>query len=61
MLRLPYDTAPPIAGDDTIGNLAADAALPALVLERNLDGKPDCPAGTGLRDSRARRPLPAVL
>jgi hypothetical protein len=42
-----------IAGDFTIGNLAADAGLPALVLERRLDGKPDCPADTALRDSRA--------
>ena len=39
--------------DRTIGNLVADAGLAALVLERHLDGKPDCPAGTGLRDSRA--------
>ena len=50
-----------IAEDHTIGNLVADAGLPALVLERHLDGKPDCPAGTGLRDSRADGPLPAVL
>jgi hypothetical protein len=42
-----------IAEDHAIGNLAADAGLPALVLERHLDGKPGCPAGTGLRDSRA--------
>jgi hypothetical protein len=42
-----------IAGDHTIGNLAADAGLPALVLERRLDGKPGRPAGTALRDSRA--------
>ena len=42
-----------IAEDHTIGNLVADAGLLALVLERHLDGKPDCPADTGLRDSRA--------
>jgi hypothetical protein len=42
-----------IAENHTIGNLAADAGLLALVLERHLDGKPDCSAGTGLRDSRA--------
>ena len=44
-----------IAENHTIGNLAADAGLLALVLERHLDGKPDCSAGTGLRDSRAWR------
>jgi hypothetical protein len=42
-----------IADDHTIGNLFADIGLPALVLERHLDGKPDCPADTSLRDSRA--------
>ena len=42
-----------IAENHTIGNLVADAGLLALVLERHLDGKPDCSAGTGLRDSRA--------
>jgi hypothetical protein len=42
-----------IAENHTIGNLAADTALPALVLGRHLDGKPDCPVDTGLRDSRA--------
>jgi hypothetical protein len=53
MLRFPYDPAPrQVAEDHTIGNLVADAGLLALVLERHLDGKPDCPAGTGLRDSR---------
>jgi hypothetical protein len=41
-----------IAEDQTIGSLVADAGLLALVLERHLDGKPDCPADTGLRDSR---------
>jgi hypothetical protein len=41
-----------IAEDHTIGNLVADAGLLALVLERHLDGKPDCPADTRLRDSR---------
>ena len=33
-----------------VGNLAA---LFALVFGRHLDGNPDCPAGAGLRDSRA--------
>ena len=42
-----------IAEDHAIGNVVADAGLLALVFERHLDGKPDCPAGTGLRDSRA--------
>ena len=50
-----------IAQDHAIGNLVADAGLPTLVLERHLDGKPDCPAGPGLRDSQDWRPLPAVL
>jgi hypothetical protein len=49
-----------IAEDHAIGTVVADASLPALVLERHLDGKPDCPAGTGLRDPQAWRPLPAV-
>jgi hypothetical protein len=53
MSRHPYDPAPPDAEDHTIGNLAVDADLLALVLERHLDGEPDCSAGTGLRDSRA--------
>jgi len=42
-----------IAEDPAIGNVVAGAGLPALVLERRLDGKPNCPADTGLRDSRA--------
>ena len=42
-----------IAEDHAIGNVVAGAGLPALVLERRLDGKPNCPADTGLRDSRA--------
>jgi len=42
-----------IAEDPAIGNVVAGAGLPALVLERHLDGKPNCPADTGLRDSRA--------
>jgi hypothetical protein len=42
-----------IAEDYTIGNFVADVDLPALVLERHLDGKPDWPAGTGPRDSQA--------
>ena len=50
-----------IAEDHTIGNLIVDAGLPALVLARHLDGKPDAPADTGLRDPQACRPLPAVL
>jgi hypothetical protein len=37
------------------------SACPALVLERHLDGKPDCPAGTGLRDPQAWRPIAAAL
>ena len=41
------------AEDHAIGNVVAGAGLPALVLERHLDGKPNCPADTGLRDSRA--------
>jgi hypothetical protein len=41
-----------IAGDHAIGN-AAGAGLPALILERHLDGEPDCPADTALRNSRA--------
>jgi hypothetical protein len=53
MVRLPCDPVRQIAEDHTIGNLVAGAGLPALVLERHLDGKPGCPAGTGLRDSRA--------
>ena len=52
MLRLPYDPVRQIAEDHTIGNLA-DAGLPALVPGRHLDGKLGCPAGAGLRDSRA--------
>jgi hypothetical protein len=50
-----------IAEDHAIDNVVADAGLPALVLERHLDGKPDCPADTGLRDPQAWPPLPAVL
>jgi len=42
-----------IAEDHTISNLVADDGLPALVLERHLDGRPECPADPGLRDSRA--------
>ena len=42
-----------IVEDYTIGNVVADAGLPALVPEQHLDGKTDCPADTGLRDSRA--------
>jgi len=42
-----------IAEDHTIGNLVADDGLLALVPERHLDGKTDCPADAGLRDSRA--------
>jgi len=42
-----------IAQDHTIGNVVADAGLLALILERHLDGKPGCLAGTSLRDSRA--------
>jgi hypothetical protein len=53
MLRLPCDPVRQIAEDHTIGNLVADAGLPALVLERHLDGKPDCLADTSLRDPRA--------
>jgi hypothetical protein len=49
-----------IAEDHTIGNLVTGTGLAALVLERHLDGKPDCLAGTGLRDPQAWRPLPAV-
>ena len=50
-----------IAEDHTIGNLVADDGLLALVPERHLDGKTDCPADAGLRDSRAgdRYPLRA--
>jgi hypothetical protein len=44
--------APRSAGASPVGNLAAVVSLPALVLERRLNGKPDCPAGTGLRDAR---------
>ena len=50
--RLPYDPVRQIAEDHAIGNLDADAGLPALVLERHLDGGPDCPAGTGRRDPK---------
>ena len=42
-----------IVEDYTIGNVVADAGLPALVPGQHLDGKTDCPADTGLRDSRA--------
>jgi hypothetical protein len=42
-----------IAEDHTIGDVAADTGLPALVLERYPDGKTDCPTDTGLRDWRA--------
>jgi hypothetical protein len=49
-----------IAEDQMIGNVVAGAGLPALVPERHLDGKPECPAGTGLRDPQAWRPLPAA-
>jgi hypothetical protein len=42
-----------IAEDHAIGNVVADAGWLALVLERHRDGRPDCPAGTGLRDPRA--------
>ena len=49
------------AEDHAIGNVVAGVGLPALVLERHLDGKLDCPAGTGRRDPQAWRPLPAAL
>ena len=49
------------AEDHAIGNVVAGVGLPALVLERHLDGKPGCPADEGLRDPQAWRPLPAVL
>ena len=42
-----------IVEDDAIGNVVADAGLLALVLEWHLGAKPDCPAGTGMRNSRA--------
>ena len=51
--RLPYDPVRQIAEDHAIGNLDADAGLPALVLERHLDGRPERVADTCLRDSRA--------
>jgi hypothetical protein len=50
----------PVAENQTIGNLAAGAGLPALVPERHLDDMPDCPADTGLRDPQTWPPLPAV-
>ena len=49
-----------IAEDHAIGNVAADAGLPALVLERHLDGRPERAADTRLRDPQAWPPLPAV-
>jgi hypothetical protein len=61
MLRLPCDPVRQIAEDHATGNVVADAGLPALVLERHLDGRPGCPAGSGLRDPQAWRPLPAAL
>ena len=42
-----------IAEAHAIGNVAADAGLLALVLERHLDGETDCPADVGLRGPRA--------
>ena len=60
MVRLPYDPVRQIAEDHAIGNVVA-VGLPALVLERHLDGRPERVADTGLRDPQARRPLPAVL
>ena len=42
-----------IAEDHTIGKVLGGAGLFTLVLERHLDGKADCAADTGLRDSRA--------
>jgi hypothetical protein len=56
--RLPRVPAPgrqprQITEDHTIGNLVADAGLPAPVLTRHLDGKPDRSADIGLRDLRA--------
>ena len=59
--RLSCDPVRQIAEDHMIGNLDVDACLPALVLERHLDGKPGCPADEGLRYPQAWRPLPAVL
>ena len=50
-----------IVEDYTIGNVVADAGLPALVPQQHLDGKTDCPAATGLRDSRAGWPQAAAL
>jgi len=55
MLRLSCDPVRQIAEDHAIGSVVADVGLPALVLERHLDGRPDCPADTGLRDPRAWR------
>ena len=45
----------------TIGDLVADVGLPALVPERRLDGKMDCPAGYRPAGFAGRRPLPAVV
>jgi hypothetical protein len=61
MLRLSCDPVRQIAEDHAIGNFIAAAGLPALVLERHLDGRPERVADTGLRDPQAWRPLPAVL
>jgi hypothetical protein len=61
ILRLPYDPVRQIAEDHAIGNVVVGVGLPALVLERHLDGGPERVADTGLRDPQARRPLPAVL
>ena len=47
-----------IAHDHAIGNVVADADLPALVLERRLDGRPERVADTGLR---IRRPCDRYL
>ena len=41
------------AEDHAIGNVVAGVGLPALVLERHLDGETDCPADVGLRGPRA--------
>jgi hypothetical protein len=61
MVRLSCDPVRQIAEDHAIGNVVAGTGLPALVLARHLDDKPDCPADTGLRDPHAWRSLPAVL
>ena len=53
MLRLSCDPVRQIAEDHAIGNVAAGAGLPALILERHLHGEPECPADTALRNSRA--------